>query len=79
VKYKNEPDTENESKQNHERTGSIKSQEKKRQGIDSAAQNQAVKQQKQCNDRNHYILININTECQQTQLLHQKTPLGKLD
>jgi hypothetical protein len=31
--------------------------------IDSAAHNQTLKQQKQLNDRNHYIPININTEC----------------
>jgi hypothetical protein len=56
--------TENESKQKHERTGSIKLQEKKRQGtesnIDSAAHNQILKQQKQLNDRNHHISVNID-------------------
>jgi hypothetical protein len=31
--------------------------------IDSAAHNQTLKQQKQLNDRNHHIPININTEC----------------
>jgi hypothetical protein len=31
--------------------------------IDSAAHNQTLKQQKQLNDRNHHILINVNTEC----------------
>jgi hypothetical protein len=31
--------------------------------IDSASQNQALKQQNQLNDRNHHIPININTEC----------------
>jgi hypothetical protein len=31
--------------------------------INSAAHNQTLKQQKQLNDRNHHILININTEC----------------
>jgi hypothetical protein len=46
---------------------------------DSAAHNQILKQQKQLNDRNHHIPININTECQWTQLPHQKTPFGKLD
>jgi hypothetical protein len=30
---------------------------------DSAAHNQTLKQQKQLNDRNHHIPININTEC----------------
>jgi hypothetical protein len=34
--------------------------------INSAAHNQTLKQQKQLNDRNHHILININTECEQT-------------
>jgi hypothetical protein len=31
--------------------------------INSSAHNQALKQQKQLNDRNHHILININTKC----------------
>jgi hypothetical protein len=30
---------------------------------DSAAHNQTLKQQKQLNDRNQNILININNEC----------------
>jgi hypothetical protein len=30
---------------------------------DSAAHNQTLKQQKNLNDRNHHISININTEC----------------
>jgi hypothetical protein len=47
--------------------------------IDSAAHNQALKQQKQLNGRNYHIPININTECQWTQLPHQNTLLGKLD
>jgi hypothetical protein len=47
--------------------------------IDSAAHNQALKQQKQLNGRNHHIPININTECQWTQLPHQKTLCDKLD
>jgi hypothetical protein len=60
--------TESESKQNHERASSTKPQEKKRQkkienNINSAAHNQTLKQQKQVNDRNHHILVNINTEC----------------
>jgi hypothetical protein len=54
--------TEDESKQNHERTGSIKPQEKK--SIDSAAHNQILKQQKQQNGRNNHIPINTNTEYQ---------------
>jgi hypothetical protein len=36
--------------------------------IDSAAHNQT-----------YHIPINIRTECQWTQLPHQKTPFGKLD
>jgi hypothetical protein len=47
--------------------------------IDSAAHIQILKQQKQLNGRNHHIPSNINTECQWTQLPHQKTPFGKLD
>jgi hypothetical protein len=31
--------------------------------IDSAAHNQTLKQQRQLNDRDHHITININTEC----------------
>jgi hypothetical protein len=31
--------------------------------IDSGAHNQTTKQQKQLNDMNHHIPININTEC----------------
>jgi hypothetical protein len=45
--------------------------------IDSAAHNQTIKQQKQLNDRNQNIPININTKWEQTQLPHQKTPFGK--
>jgi hypothetical protein len=47
--------------------------------IDSAEHNQTLKQQKQLNGKNHHIPINNNTECQQTQLPHQKIPFGKLD
>jgi hypothetical protein len=39
---------------------------------DSTAHNQILKQQKQPNGRNHHIPININTECQWTQLSSQK-------
>jgi hypothetical protein len=39
--------------------------------IDSTAYNQIFKQQKQLNDKNHHIPININTECQHS------TPLSK--
>jgi hypothetical protein len=60
--------TDNESKQNHERTGSTKNHrrrkvEKVESNIDSPAHNQILKQQKQLNDRNHQIPINTNTEC----------------
>jgi hypothetical protein len=59
---------ENESKENHERTGSTKPQDKEKtkkleSNINSAAHNQTLKQQKQLNDRNHHIPINISTEC----------------
>jgi hypothetical protein len=47
--------------------------------INSTAHNQILTHQKQLNGRNHYIPINIHTECQQIQLPHQKTPFGKLD
>jgi hypothetical protein len=36
--------------------------------IDSAAHNQILKQQTQLNGMNHHIPININNECQWTQL-----------
>jgi hypothetical protein len=56
--------TENESKQNHKRTGSTKPQEKKvESNIDSAVHNQTLKQQKQLNDSNNHTPINTNTEC----------------
>jgi hypothetical protein len=59
--------TENESKQNHERTGNTKQQEKKdkesESNINSAALNLILKQQKQLNDRKNHIPINTNTEC----------------
>jgi hypothetical protein len=47
--------------------------------IDSAIHNQTLKQQKEINGRNNNIPISINTECQWTQLPHQKTPFGKVD
>jgi hypothetical protein len=59
--------TENESKQNHERRGSTKPQEKKRQevksNIISATHNQTSNQRRQLHDRDHHKLINRNTEC----------------
>jgi hypothetical protein len=59
--------TEDESKQNHKRTGSIKPQEKKykksENSTDLTAQSQTLKQQKQLNGMNHHIPINIKTEC----------------
>jgi hypothetical protein len=51
--------SENESKQNHERTGSIKPQEKKRQVIKTSI---GLAQQNNCGGIYH-IPININTEC----------------
>jgi hypothetical protein len=47
--------------------------------IDSAAYNQALKQQKQLNVRNHHTPMNINTEYQRIQLPHQKIPFWNLD
>jgi hypothetical protein len=47
--------------------------------IDLAVHSQIHKQQNQLDGRNHYIPININTECQWTQLPHQKILFGKLD
>jgi hypothetical protein len=44
--------------------------------IDSTVSNQTLKQQKQVNERNHHIPININTECQCTQLLHERHHLA---
>jgi hypothetical protein len=38
--------------------------------LERFAHNQTLKQQKQLNDRNHHIPININTECQWTHLPH---------
>jgi hypothetical protein len=64
--------TEDESKQNHEGT--------KRQIIRNlATHNQILKQQKQLIGRNHHIPININTESQWTQLLHEKTTFCKMN
>jgi hypothetical protein len=56
--------TENEKKQNHERSGKTKPQEKERQeSKDSAAYNQTLNQQRQIHDRDHHVLINTDTEC----------------
>jgi hypothetical protein len=44
---------------NHRRRKDKKSES----NTDLAAHNQTLKQQKQLNDRNHHIPININTEC----------------
>jgi hypothetical protein len=66
-----------------ERKRTIKPQERKEKGsesiTDSAAHNETLKQQKQLNDRNYHIPININTKYQRTQLPYQRTPFGKLD
>jgi hypothetical protein len=66
--------TENESKQNQERTGSTKNHKRRKDrkdkeaesNIDSAAHNQTFKQQKQLNGRNHHTHMNIKTECHWT-------------
>jgi hypothetical protein len=59
--------TESESKQNHERQAvpnHRRSKGKKvESNIDSATHNQTLKQQRQLNDREHHVFININTEC----------------
>jgi hypothetical protein len=59
--------TEDESKQNHERKGSINHKRRKdkqsESSTDSTAHNQILKQQKQLGGMNHHISININTEC----------------
>jgi hypothetical protein len=56
--------TEDESKQNHKRMGSINHRRRKDKesdcSIDSAAHNQTLNQQKQLNSRNQHIHININ-------------------
>jgi type II secretory pathway pseudopilin PulG len=71
---------EDESKQNPNRMGSIRhSRRQSESSIDLAAYNQVLKQQKQLNGWNHQIPISINTECQWTQLPHQKIPFGSLD
>jgi hypothetical protein len=49
--------TENESKQNHERAGNTKPQEKKRQEK-ADTHNLTLNQQRQLHDRDHHILIN---------------------
>jgi hypothetical protein len=51
--------TENESIQNHRRRKGKKVES----NIDLDAHNQILKQQRQLNDKNHHIPININTEC----------------
>jgi hypothetical protein len=58
--------TENESIQNY---GQAVPNQRRRKGkkvesnIDLTPQNQTLKQQRQLNDRNHYIHINANNEC----------------
>jgi hypothetical protein len=70
--------TDNKRKQNCERTGSIKHRRRKDKysvsSIESSAHIQSLRQQKQVNGRIHNIPININSEYEWTQLLHQKTP-----
>jgi uridine kinase len=72
--------TEGKNKPNHKR--SVKPHQRNRQSeisIELAAHIQILKKQKQLNGRNHHILLNINTECLWTLLLHQKKLFGKLD
>jgi hypothetical protein len=64
-----------QTKQNHRRLKDKESDSNN----DSAAHNQTLKQQKQLNGRNHHIPTNVDNECQQTQLPHQKKLFGKLD
>jgi hypothetical protein len=58
--------TESENKQNHERAGSTKPQQRKdkkaESNTDTVAHNPILKQQRQLNDRNHHIPINTNSE-----------------
>jgi hypothetical protein len=71
-------------KANKTRRGKVLSNHRRRKdkesesSTDSAVHNQALKQQKQLNGRNHDIPMNINTECQQTQLPYKKTQFDKL-
>jgi hypothetical protein len=48
-----------QAKTNHRRRKNKESES----NINSDAQNQTLKQQKQLNDRDHHKTININTEC----------------
>jgi hypothetical protein len=73
-KMKANKTTRGQATPNHRR---IKGKELKS-NINSAVHNQTLKQQKQLIDRNHHIPINFNTECQWTQLPHQKTPYSKM-
>jgi hypothetical protein len=54
--------TENESKQKHEKKAAPNQGRRKDKESESNI-NQTLKQQKQLNDRNYHIPININTEC----------------
>jgi hypothetical protein len=64
-------------KANKTRNGQVASNHRRRKdsesesNSDSSAYNQTLEQQKQLNGRNHHTPININAECQQTQLLHK--------
>jgi hypothetical protein len=57
--------TESETQHNHDKAGSTKLQKGKSKkvesNIDLATHNQTLKQLRQLNDRNHHILISINT------------------
>jgi hypothetical protein len=54
--------TENESKQNHVSNHRRRKDKKSESNIDSSTHNKTLKQNKQLNDKNHHIPININTE-----------------
>jgi hypothetical protein len=56
--------TESETQHNHERAGSTKLEEKKKQessNLNLGTHNQTFKQLSQVNDRNHHIPISTNT------------------
>jgi hypothetical protein len=58
---------ESESKQNHEGQAAPNHRRRKSKkvesNIDSSANNETLKQQRQLHDRSHHIPINNNTEC----------------
>jgi hypothetical protein len=58
-----------QAKPNHRRRKGKKAEN----NTDSATHNQNLNKQRQLHDRDHQILININTECSWTKFPHQKT------